>query len=343
MEDGRVTVGALWTPANTIQTKTGFRPGSGTSPGSVGASGSPNANVHVAPFMLVLQSTRGGTGGGVYVCGTDLSVAINVLATPAHASLSRRDLIIAQQNDAFYGDADSIFTIKAVVGTPSGSPVDPTVTGSPDYVTLARVTVGPNVTTITNANITDLRPAALYTVACGGVLPVASQAVRDALAGIYAGMPVWRSDRNWTEVYTGSAWRVQGVAYGSSQADITSAVTSPYDGQLAVDTTGVAYLYNGSAWVEQFPRMASGTVNVTINSAASFGGPVAVSFPASRFTATPRIVMTQSALPGGTAKWVGKQTGGSTSGFNAYAYTGDGANNGSTVQTSFDWIAVQAP
>jgi hypothetical protein len=99
------------------------------------------------------------------------------------------------------------------VGTPAGVPTDPTITGSADHVTLARVRVAANATTITSGNITDLRTTGhaksltggLYAVALGAVLPVASSAQRDALTGNYNGLPVWRSDINAFQVNTPGA------------------------------------------------------------------------------------------------------------------------------------------
>lgn len=257
VEETRVGLGALLTPGSSgVVAKSGFRNGPGTSPGSVFASGTPDAFVHVAPFQLMLQTSRAAVGG-VYIMTLDAQFDVNILSTPADSVNPRNDLVIAQQSDTFYTDAVSTWTIRQVVGTPSGSPADPSVSGSTDYVTLARVRVNANATTITNANITDLRAGGhakslvggLNSVALGGLLPVASQAQRDALTGIYDGLHVYRQDRDWIEVYDGAAFRVQGVARVTSFADL-SAVSNPATGQLAVNTAdGTQYRYDGSAWV----------------------------------------------------------------------------------------------
>jgi len=216
VEECRVAIGALVTPssASIVKAKSGFRPGPGTSPGLVTATGTPDAFVHVAPFQLMLQSGRASVAG-VYQACLDAQKDINVLSTPADPTNPRDDLIIAQQSDTFYGDASSPFQVRQVVGAPSGTPSDPTVTGSQDYVALARVRVDANANTITAAKITDLRTGGhaksliggLYSVAVGGILPVANQAQRDLIVQ-YDGMTIWRMDLKRIEVYdvTAGAW-----------------------------------------------------------------------------------------------------------------------------------------
>ncbi len=266
-EESRVGTGAFIFPStNAVKAKTGLRPSSG-SPGQVTATGTPDANVHVAPFQAFLQDVRG-TNGGVYTLTLDATKDINILSTPAHASLARNDLIIAHQADTFYGDGNSAMTVRQVVGTPSGSPADPSLASFPNNITLARVRVDAAATSIAAAKITDLRPA--YTVALGGILPVASQTLRNALTGLYEGMAIYRTDRDWIEIYDGAAWEVQGPAVVSSSADL-SAITNPYGGQVATRSDGGQdWVYSGSAWVCTRYRAAtvlsSTTASVTFSS-----------------------------------------------------------------------------
>jgi len=207
-------IGALAYPHSAaMKSKSGFRPGPGASPGLVTATGTPNAFVHVAPFQLLMQNIRG-SGLGTYIQCLDAIKDINILSTGADPTNPRNDLIVAQQSDLFDADANSDFTVRHVVGTPGAVPVDPAVSGSTNFVTLARVRVNALATTITSGNITDLRTTGhansltggLYSVASGGVLPVASQAERDALTGLYNGLTVWRQDLLRQQTYTGSAW-----------------------------------------------------------------------------------------------------------------------------------------
>ena len=68
----------------------------------------------------------------------------------------------------------------------------------------------------------------LYSVALGGILPVASQAERDALSGIYNGLAVWRQDLKQIEIYDGAAFRntagpvkIGEFILGSATPDVT--------------------------------------------------------------------------------------------------------------------------
>lgn len=251
VEDARAVVsGAIFTPGGSLVTdsRSGWLPGpAGISQAQVTAtSPTPNGFVHVAAFHRVQQSTR---GKGSYIMCLDTTKDINILSTPAHATNQRNDLIVAQQNDAFYGDGDSVMTVRHVVGTPAGSPADPAVSGSPDYVILARVRVPANATSIVSGNIDNLRPIAIST-GIGGVLPVANQAERDAITSPYTGLTVWRTDAFFTETYTGSGWRADSNPSVTAFADLATYISAPYTGMLAyVVNDGALYRYTGSAWL----------------------------------------------------------------------------------------------
>lgn len=237
-----MALGALATPASAMSAKTGFKPAyAAVSPGSINANTTPSASVYVAPFQLVLRTSRA-ANGGAYICTLDAAKSISILSTPAHASLTRRDLIIAVQRDAFYGDADSGFEVMRLVGTPSATPADPSTSAYPDHVKLGRVTVAAGVTTITSGAITDLRPADLWTVALGGVLPVADDTARDALAP-YAGMAIWRLDLKQIEVFDGTSWvrhrwdEPWGVVGGRSYAGSSNLVLAGATSDVALNTS----------------------------------------------------------------------------------------------------------
>lgn len=246
VEEVRAAAAANWTPGHgsAVKILAGIRPGPGN-PGGVTASGTPDGFVHVAAFQAAIQSNRA-ANAGVYTFTSDSTVDINVLATPANATNPRNDLVIAHVPDTYYGDANSTPVIRTVVGTPSGSPADPSLASFPDAVTLARVRVNANATTITSGNITDLRPP--HTVAVGGIIPTNTATSRNLLSGLYDGMTIYRRDRDWVEVYDGAAWRVQGMPIVSSSADL-SAITNPSTGQTAFATGDKQiYYYTGSAW-----------------------------------------------------------------------------------------------
>lgn len=209
VEDARAITAALIAPGVGLRSRAGWFPSATTAEqGQVTANGTPNATVNVAPFQYHLNNSAGVFG---YIITNDAPKSIDILtANPSDPSNNRNDLIIAQQSDAFYGDANSEMVIRHIVGTPNASPVDPTITGSANYVLLARVVVTAGATTITNAMITNLRPAA-YTVARGGILPVANSSEQTA-ADEYDGFATWRKDNDTLYIYNGSSQ----VAIGSA-------------------------------------------------------------------------------------------------------------------------------
>lgn len=246
-EDARRAMAALMVPGHTpVSSLTGLRLGGGN-PGRVTATGTPGPSVVVEEFQGFLDNSG---RPGTYIVTLDGNKTIDLLtANPAHASNQRNDLIVAQQSDADYGDADRNFLVRHIVGTPSGSPTDPVPSGSPNYVTLARVRVTAGATTITNAMIDDLRPA--WTVALGGIKPVRGTTDRTALP-LLNSQVIIRLDRSpiWTEMCDGTAWRVMPGAVTASTADRDSAITSPYNGQLVISTdTGAVWERVAGAWV----------------------------------------------------------------------------------------------
>lgn len=136
--------------------------------------------------------------GGVYVCHND--AAYDVQTTSPHASLSRKDLIVARVYDAV-DDVGVLndFKIEVVTGTPAASPAQPTLPSQ--SVRLAEILVAPG-SVVTTASITDLR---VRSVAVGGVLPVPNSGGLPASPP--PGMPVWREDQEILYLRGAAAWR----------------------------------------------------------------------------------------------------------------------------------------
>lgn len=282
VEEVRLATAALLMPhASSVKGKSGFRPGP-TSPGAVTATGTPDGNVHVAPFQLFLQGGRS-SAPGIYILTVDATVDINILSTPANATNPRDDLIIAQVSDTFYGDASpSKLEVKQIVGTPAASPSDPAVSGSSDYVTLARVRVPATATSINSGNITDLRTSGhakslvggLHSVGVGGILPVTSSTERNALTGVYSGMTLWRADLAGLNVHQAGVWRhfvrptnniiaTQQATTSTSYADLATvgpAVTVETD--TAAKVTITSLMFNSGANVNVMSFAVSGATTV---------------------------------------------------------------------------------
>lgn len=117
-------------------------------------SGTPNMSVDVAAGAAFIAGTQA-SDQGCYFAENDASV--NVVIAAADGSNPRDDLIVARVRDAAYSGSDNDLQITVVQGTAAASPSDPSV--PEDCIVLARVRVGTGVTSITNANITDLRVA----------------------------------------------------------------------------------------------------------------------------------------------------------------------------------------
>jgi hypothetical protein len=198
-EDARLATGVLasYGGGSPIQSRTGIKP-SGGWPGYVRPTSTPSGSVTVEPFQAVIQGSRT-AAAGPYLVTLDAVKTINVLAVAPHASFARRDLIVAAQSDAQYGDQRTGLEVRHVPGTPSASPADPAVTG--DYLPLARVEVAANATSITSSNITDLRQ---FTAAAGGIIPVPNRASRPASP--HPGQAVYVRENSLTEVSDGTDW-----------------------------------------------------------------------------------------------------------------------------------------
>lgn len=175
----------------------GVHPSLGAKLGVVQAA-SPNMTVDVGTGHALVPGTENAKQA-VYSCFNDATKNVSIAASDP--SLPRIDIIVAKVQDAFYSGATNAWSIVAVTGTAAGSPAIPSAPAN--SIILAQIAVGAGVTSIVNANITDRR---FYLAATGGITPVASQTERDALAGQFSGLPVWRADRESLEIKGASAW-----------------------------------------------------------------------------------------------------------------------------------------
>jgi hypothetical protein len=267
-ESARLAISALWTPAGAVGARSGRRAAPGDPLRVSASSTTPDTRVHVAAGHSVLSASR---GRGEYVTTLDTSKTIDILTGhPADTTNERWDLIVAQQVDTYYGDPATSYTIRHIPGQALQQPQDPDVDGSPDYMLLARVRVPAQTTAITPGLIDDLRPP--WTVALGGLLPVPNTAARAEITP-YDGQPIYRTDRDWVEIYDGTAWRVQGIAVCASTADRDSAITNPHNGMHAYTAdTGTLWQRHNGGWRVAFPRgIVGGRV---ISGANNLGGPI---------------------------------------------------------------------
>lgn len=115
-------------------------------------SGTPDMSVDVAAGRVYVKGTEA-TFQGTYFAEND--AVFNVAISAADAVNARKDLIVVRIQDAVYSGSTDDITIEVVTGTPSGSPVEPTVPAN--SYELAMIDVPALDTSIENAQITDRR------------------------------------------------------------------------------------------------------------------------------------------------------------------------------------------
>lgn len=130
--------------------------------------GTPNLSVDVTAGQALIQGTEA-AGQGAYIYTADAASTVTLDA--ADGTNPRNDVIILRIQDQDYSGAVDGPTIEKVTGSAAVTPVDPAT--DDNCLVIARVRVNANATSVTNANITDLRP---YTAALGGLIPVLSTA-----------------------------------------------------------------------------------------------------------------------------------------------------------------------
>jgi len=143
-ENDRLTMQALYSTTGTI----------GSSSLAVTQSATPGMSVQIASGWAAIVGTTQ-ANMGVYTAYND-AAATATIAT-ANATNPRIDLVCLTVNDAYYTGSTNNVVINVVTGTPAASPTVPATPAN--SIALAKVAVGANVTSIVNANITDLRVA----------------------------------------------------------------------------------------------------------------------------------------------------------------------------------------
>lgn len=229
-------------------------------------SGTPNMSVDVAEGQLVLKGSEG-TYQGLYLC--EARGTTNLAISAADATNPRRDLIIARVRDSAYSGATDTFSLEVVTGTPAGSPSDPSLPSGTCFV-LARVQVAASASSITNANITDLRgnySTAQYgrAAALGGTIPCTSST---RPTSPFAGLRIYETDTNRTWEHNGSAWVLM-----SSNGAYTS-----YTPTLTNITLGSGGVANGR-WKVVDGSTLFLRVRITLGTSGAFTGAGTISLP----------------------------------------------------------------
>jgi len=195
------------TGATTLLPRGGVNPALGSAL-QVTQTGSPSMAVVVKSGHAAIPGTEH-TKQGVYSVMNDADVTLSIAAS--HATLNRIDIVVFKIEDQAYSGSVNSSSLAVVTGTPASSPSAPAAPAN--SIILASVSIVANDTSITNAEITDLR---FYMSSLGGLLSVKDQAEETALV-VHEALALWRRDIDSIKVYDGAAFREFNATYRARQ------------------------------------------------------------------------------------------------------------------------------
>ncbi|MEU0940484.1 hypothetical protein [Embleya sp. NPDC005971] len=182
--------------SSALSGRQGVRPGGGLAVSVL------SGTITVTPGAALIHGVTAATQGA-YWWAQDVNWTTSL--TAAHATLGRKDLVYIRVRDSDVDTSGAKDTAPVyLAGTASSTPATPAPAAGTSYLPLAVITVPSSGSGQPPSVDMSVRP---YTVASGGILPVASQTERDAISGPYAGLAVYRIDTGTTERYSGTAWR----------------------------------------------------------------------------------------------------------------------------------------
>jgi hypothetical protein len=194
-----------------VRVRQGVRPSYQNQQMKVRPAPTPNMTVIVSGGICYVDQHDTG-GQGTYVCVNDADTTLNVQPAGG-AGQYRKDTVVAAVYDAEYAGSVSEWRLEIIQG-PYAATAGATVRGTlPNNAqVLADIAIGPSQTSVSAANITDIRN---YSVAAGGIVPITSSADMNRPA---VGQVRYRYDTD-TFVY--------GKADGTTAALLDSAGASP--------------------------------------------------------------------------------------------------------------------
>lgn len=150
-----------------------------------------NMQVYVPPLDAIIKGDDA-AGQGSYLCRMTTAEFVDITAAPT--TNPRIDLIVAELIDSQYRTVSAANPLgnrlRVVKGDPAASPTAPVL--PPTAIPIASVLVGVNVSSITNANLTDLRTqAGAAALKVGVQAQPLTQAQRDALTAPFDGQTVY--------------------------------------------------------------------------------------------------------------------------------------------------------
>lgn len=231
--------------------------------------GSPSLSITCEAGSCII--TR--SGQGPFLCYLQTQGTLTV--ANADPTNPRIDRIVAQIYDTTIGDSlaglsplpasPGCLVIRAVTGTPAGSPAAPATPAG--AISLATVAVAANATQILTANITDTRKSILTPSGARTMLP--GDLVTDA--GAVSGELRYQPNTSDTgaSVWNGATWVPLGIPVFTTNATRDTAITLPFTNQMAwTNDTNTLWRWGGSSWVtvkaSGFVGLVQGSANLTI-------------------------------------------------------------------------------
>jgi hypothetical protein len=159
--------------ASPLRIRPGVKPSYQNYQLKVRAAATPNMTVIVSGGICFVDQRETG-GSGAYICANDGDVTLNI-APAGGAGQYRKDTVVASVYDAEYSGSLSQWQLEVIQG-PYAASAGATVRGTlpANCVVLADIALAPSQSSVSAANITDVRT---YGCAIGGVLPVSSASV----------------------------------------------------------------------------------------------------------------------------------------------------------------------
>jgi hypothetical protein len=260
----------------------------------------PDMQVRIADGRAFIANSLS-TVGGTYLVDNQ---GFTDVALDAADTSPRYDRIIAEVRDEQYAGTSNDWRLHVVKGTPAGTPSEPSLAAFNNYIEIARVFVGANVTSITNANIVDRRVFSTkgQAAALGGTIVTQSGSM--PTTNLFEGVRVLQTDTNREMVHTGALWAGAGAYaappifyqnFGALEAtsgggfvtplSVASALVAPYPVRAHIEVHGTVGF--GSSAVRTLMRIVDFGVTVIYSSVGGAGyiggvssGEMAVDSPA---------------------------------------------------------------
>lgn len=219
-----------------------------------------NMSVDVALGHAYVDGADSSTQGG-YLVYNDATKNVTIAASDP--SNPRYDIVGVRVRDTEYVAGSNDADIVVVQGTPAASPAEPTLPNN--FLTLARVTVGAGVTSITNANLVDRRRR----IAANGGTLVCTSSTRPTV-NLTDGLRIYETDTKRDLVHNGTGW----VCITPQSATVATAQNAgSFGSYVDLTTSGPSVtLDTGTTALVTLESAFNSTGNVTVNLGVAVSG-----------------------------------------------------------------------